>query len=208
MIVVGLTGGLASGKSTAARHLAQLGAQVIDADRLGHAAYAPGTPVFRALRKAFGDAILADDGGIDRRALGGRAFADASALQTLNRIVWPEIERLAKRALDAARARRPDGIIVLEAAVLIEAGWRSLVDELWVLTVDRNTALARAMTRRGGDAETAQARLDAQLDEQRRIAQADRVIDNSAGPDRLRAQLDLEWRRLLSGETFGGASVS
>lgn len=208
MIVVGLTGGLASGKSTAARHLARLGAQVIDADRLGHAAYAPGTPAFRALRKAFGDEMLAEDGGIDRRALGDRAFRDASALQTLNRIVWPEIERLAKRELDAARRRRPNGIVVLEAAVLIEAGWRSLVDELWVLALDRNTALRRAMARSGADVETAQARLDAQLDERQRIAQADRVIDNSAGPDRLRAQLDREWRRLLSGGTFGSASVS
>ena len=198
MIVIGLTGGLASGKSTAARHLAELGAEVVDADRLGHAAYAPGAPAFQALRQAFGDQILTEDGAIDRKILGGKTFANASALQRLNRIVWPEIERLAKKELNAARARRPDGIAVLEAAVLIEAGWNALVDEVWALAVDRGAALRRAMARDGAELQAVQARLEAQLADEQRLAQADRIIDNSAGPGRLRAQLDREWQRLRS----------
>ena len=207
MIVIGLTGGLASGKSTAARHLAGLGAEVVDADRLGHAAYAPGEPAFQALLQAFGDEILTEEGTIDRKILGGKAFADADALQRLNRIVWPEIEQLAKKELKAACARRPDGIAVLEAAVLIEAGWHSLADEVWVLAVDRATALRRAMARDGAQLQAVQARLDAQLADEQRIAQADRIIDNSADPARLRAQLDLEWQRLRSNGTSAGAPL-
>ena len=136
LFTIGLTGGIASGKSTAARYLGELGAQVIDADRLGHRAYEPDTAAFRQVVDVFGDAVVAADGTINRRALGSKVFGQPSQLKKLTDIVWPEIRRLADLEIEAERARRPDGVVVLEAAVMIEAGWQRSLDEVWVVAVE------------------------------------------------------------------------
>lgn len=142
-----LTGGLASGKSTAVKHLADKGADVIDADVLGHQAYNPGTAAFEAVIKAFGEDVRGNDGQIDRQALGGKVFGKPEELRKLTDIVWPEIRRLAELEIDAIRQSNPDAIVVLEAAVLFEAGWEDMGEEIWVLTVDRETAIERSMER-------------------------------------------------------------
>jgi dephospho-CoA kinase len=110
---------------------------VIDADRLGHRVYEPGTPAHRAVVAAFGSEVVAADGSIDRAALGARVFGRPEQLRRLTDIVWPEIQRLAEAEIAAAHAERPDAIVVLDAAVLLEAGWGSLADEIWVVIVDR-----------------------------------------------------------------------
>lgn len=197
MIVIGLTGGIASGKSTAARYLAGQGAVMIDADLLGHRAYEPGRPAFDRVVEAFGDEIVADDGTIDRRALGGRVFGDPAQLDRLTGIVWPEILAMASEEIEAAREAGRD-VVVLEAAVLLEAGWEGAVDEVWVVTVDRATAIERATARDGVDEAAVAARIDAQLSNEERTAKADVVLDNSGTEPELLAELDREWSRLAA----------
>ena len=198
MFVIGLTGGIGTGKSTAARHLAARGAAVVDADALGHRAYAPGQAAFAQVVEAFGAEVVGADGRIDRRALGKRVFADARQLRRLTDIVWPQIRSLAVQALDAARARQAD-VAVLEAAVLIEAGWQSAVDEVWVVTAAPAVAAARAAARDGLDADAVRDRMRAQLGDAERIAHAHRVIDNSGSAEQFEAALDAQWRRLVGG---------
>ena len=197
-MVIGLTGGIASGKSTAARHLASLGAHVIDADALGHRAYEPDTGAYQAVLAAFGKDVRGADGQLDRRALGSKVFGDPAALKRLTDIVWPEIRRLAEREITTARETDADAIVVLEAAVLLEAGWQDAVDETWVIAVDRDVAAQRAMARDGLDESAVQARIDAQLSNGQRAARADVVVDNSGTEAAMRTRLDDEWARVTS----------
>lgn len=196
MVILGLTGGIAAGKSTVARELARRGAHVIDADRLGHRAYEPGTRAHREVVAAFGAGVVAADGRIDRSALGSRVFGRPAELRRLTDIVWPEIRRLAEAELAALRSARPDAVVVLDAAVLLEAGWQDLCDEVWVVVVDRATAVRRAVARGGLTAEAVEARIDAQLSNEARIERADVVLDNDGDEAALRAQIDTHWRRL------------
>ena len=193
MKTIGLTGGIASGKSTAARVLETLGAHLIDADRLGHQVYAPGGPGFGAVVDAFGADIVDDQGQIDRRALGAKVFDRPDELRRLTDIVWPEIRRLAERAIAEHAAGEPDGVTVLEAAVLFEAGWEDLVDEIWVLTVEVETAIERLRERNQMSREDAVARIEAQLSNSEREARADVTIDNSGSEDELRSVLEARW---------------
>ena len=124
--VIALTGGLASGKSTAARFLREQGAHVIDADVLGHRTYDPGSPAHAQVAAAFGRDVLAADGTIDRKALGGKVFGNPQELRRLTDIVWPAIRALAEDEIAKVRAAGTAPAIVLEAAVLFEAGWQDL----------------------------------------------------------------------------------
>ena len=197
-MIIGLTGGIASGKSTAARHLGKLGAHLIDADRLGHRAYEPGTAAHEAVIAAFGEAVRGTNGQIDRKALGAKVFGDATQLKRLTDIVWPRIRCLAGAEIAAAQTRQPEAVVVLEAAVLLEAGWQDAVDEVWAVVVGRDIAIARASARDGVDAAAVQARIDAQLSNDARAAKAHVVLDNSGTPEALGAKLDAQWRRLAS----------
>lgn len=198
MIVVGLTGGIASGKSTAARHLARRGAVVIDADKLGHRAYEPSRPAFAKVVEAFGEDVVGSDGEIDRKALGGKVFGNPDNLKRLTNIVWPEILHLAKQEIAAARDAG-EAVVVLEAAVLIEAGWQREVDEVWAVTVEPEAAVARAVARDSINAAAVQARIDAQLSNAERTANADVIIANSGSQHELQGRLDREWQRLIDG---------
>src|SRR5690348_10301752 len=148
-IVVGLTGGIGAGKSTVAAILAELGARVIDADRIGHDVYRPDTPGFRLVVDAFGPGVVGADGAIDRPALGAIVFADPAALARLNVLLHPLIQDELGRRLAAARADGFAGPVVIEAALLLEAGWDRLVDRVWVVTVRREHAIARVAATRG-----------------------------------------------------------
>ena len=200
VFVIGLAGGIGSGKSTVAAMLAELGAHVVDADRVGHAVYAPGTDGFRQVVAAFGDDIVGADGAIDRRVLGPRVFADPAALARLNAIVHPLIglairgQLAAAQAAPAAPERTP---IVVEAAIMLEAGWR-FFDEIWVVVVRPETAIARVTASRGQSAEEVRRRIAAQMtnDERRRVAT--RVIENDGALPELRAQVEAAWRAVTS----------
>lgn len=197
MITVGLTGGIASGKSTVARELASRGARVIDADKLGHRAYEPGSEAHRQVIAAFGPEVRSPEGLIDRPALGAKVFGKPDQLKRLTDIVWPEIRRLAAAEIAAIRAEELSAVVVLEAAVLFEAGWEPLVDEIWVVMVDRDTAVARAVMRGGLSGEQAEARIDAQLTNAERKKRAHVVLDNSGDEAALVRQLDAQWARVV-----------
>lgn len=194
--VICLTGGLASGKSTAARHLHDLGAHVIDADVLGHRVYEPGTAAHARIAEVFGPGVVAVDGRIDRKALGAKVFGQPSELRKLTDIVWPAIRRLAAQEIAQAGEQAGAPVIVLEAAVLIEAGWQDLGDEVWVNVVDREVAIERAMARDSAARSAVEGRLDAQLSNAERIALADVVIDNNGTAEALLAQVRRHWQRV------------
>lgn len=197
---IGLTGGIASGKSTVARYLAQLGAHVIDADRLGHQVYEPGTPGFDRVVEAFGREVVGTDGRIDRKVLGGKVFGNPDALKRLTDIVWPEIRALAEAEMARISADDPKRIVVLEAAVLFEAGWESAVDEVWAVIVPPEVAVQRAGARDGLPAAEVQKRIAAQMSNDERCRRADVVIDNAGDPETLLARVDREWLRITGND--------
>lgn len=196
--VICLTGGIASGKSTAARFLGELGAHVIDADRLGHQTYDPGSPAHSAVVAAFGQEVVGADGRIDRKALGAKVFGKPDALKQLTDIVWPAIRLLASEEIARVKSQDGNRIVVLEAAVLLEAGWDDLGDEVWVNVIDRENAIARATARDNVPRDAIERRLDSQLSNAERIARADVVIDNNGTVDQMLSQLRHHWTRLTS----------
>jgi dephospho-CoA kinase len=195
--VIGLTGGIASGKSLVTNQLAERGAIVIDADKLGHETYRRGTETYRAVVEAFGPDIVAGDGEIDRKALGAKVFGDPEARRRLEAIVWPGIRRLAEERLAGLR-QQGAGVVVLEAAVLLEADWVDLVDEVWVVATAPETARRRLMERNGLSSEEAAARLAAQLSNEERRRRADLVIENDGTIEELSRAVDEAWSRLES----------
>jgi len=194
--VICLTGGLASGKSTAASYLGTLGAHVIDADKLGHLAYDPGTQAYRQVIDTFGEDIVADDSHIDRKVLGGKVFGKPEELKKLTDIVWPEIRRLAETEINGLDAAYPDDIVILEAAVLFEAGWEDIGEECWVVIVDREVAIKRSMERDGLEQEAVENRLNSQLTNDERVAKADIVFKNNDSLEALMDSLTSEWERI------------
>ena len=192
--VIGLTGGIGSGKSTASAMLSELGARVVDADKIGHWVYRPGSEGFRTVVDAFGPEVVAADGTIDRARLGAIVFADPDARARLNAIVHPLIGAELAARVAGARDDGYDLPVVVEAAILIEAGWKALVDRLWVVSVEPETAIARVVASRGVSRDEVERRLRAQLPDTERRRQADLVLDNNDGLDALRRQVEAAWR--------------
>jgi len=194
--VIGLTGGIGSGKSTAAQILGELGAEVIDADRVGHAIYLPDTPAWREIVEAFGQEVVAADRTIDRIRLGPLVFADPQALQTLNRITHGKMYAYIQGQIDYIRRKQQAEVVVVEAAILLEAGWQALVEQLWVVAAAVEVVIARLQTYKHFTAEQAQARIAAQLSNEERMAQADKVIWNNHGLAELRHAVEAAWQSL------------
>ena len=195
---IGLTGGIASGKSTVAQALGDRGAYIIDADKLGHTAYLAGSGAFDQVVAAFGTDIVADDGEIDRRKLGGKVFGNEAALRQLTDIVWPSIRAMAEKEIADAQRSAPERIVVLEAAVLIEADWLDLADQIWVTVVKPAVAIERACARDNLSEDAVRTRLDAQLSNDERGSYADHVIDNSSDEAHLLAQVESLWAHVSS----------
>ncbi len=196
MVVIGLTGGIASGKSTVSEVLRDLGAVVIDADRVGHHSYEPGTPGFQKVVNAFGHDIVGSDGTIDRRVLGGKVFGAPGEMERLNAIIWPEIRTLIQEEIGQIQSRDPDVVIVLEAAVLIEAGWQDLCDEVWVVNTTIKNALERLKQRNGLGEDAAMARINSQMPARERAEHADVKIENTGSEEQLRSRIERAWKQL------------
>ena len=195
MKVIGLTGGIGSGKSTVSRFLAELGAVVIDADKVGHEALKPGTELWREVVTAFGRQTLTPDGDIDREKLGEIAFSNPDSLVRLNRIMHPRLYEVVKAQIEECR-RQGTGVVVLEAPLLIEAGWTSLVDKIWVTVASEATVLRRLQERTGLSEPESLARIRSQLASTERVRYADVTIDTDGELDELRARVEKLWRKL------------
>ncbi len=197
MVVIGLTGGPGTGKSTVASMLARRGAAVIEADRLGHQSYAPGTEGWRAVVEAFGQEIVGPDGAIDRRRLGAIVFSDPEKLHRLNAIIHPIIRRLITEQLEKFR-REGVRVVVIEAALLFEAGWDDLVDEVWVTVAPTEVAVARYVARTGLPEEEVRRRVAAQLEAAEKARRAHRVIDTSGTLVTVERQVERFWEELTA----------
>ena len=191
--LIGLTGNIGCGKSTVAAMLAELGAEVIDADQLVHKLMEPGTAGWRSIVQRFGQGILRPDGTIDRARLGDIVFRDRVALADLEAITHPAARKLAEDRI--AMSRRP--VVVLEAIKLIEAGWNRRVDSVWVVTCRREQQVERLRRSRGMNAAEAELRVDAQSPTAEKLKNADLVIDNSGLLEQTRRQVEAAWSRIV-----------
>jgi len=194
MLLVGLTGGIGSGKSTVAELLAERGAVVIDADDLARRAVAPGTPGFDRVVETFGRDILGPDGGIDRAALADIVFADPSRLRELEAIIHPEVARLLVESLEPFRDT--DDVIVYAVPLLAERGMAQGFDVVVVVVADVDRRIERLMRDRGMTAEEVRARVAAQLTDEERARVADVLLDNDGEPERLIPQVNRLWTDL------------
>lgn len=189
--IVGLTGGIASGKTTATDYLASLGACVLDADVESRALTAPGGEALPAIRAAFGDGVFRADGTLDRRALGDVVFSDAASRRRLEAIIHPLVKA---RMLRGAEGR---DLVFFSVPLLFESGMDALCDETWALTVSRETQLARLMARDRLTGEEAERRVRSQLTGEERAARADVVISSEGTIQETREALAARYRELL-----------
>ena len=192
-IIVGLTGNIGTGKSTVARMLADLGATVIDADKVAHEVMRAGTSAHAAVVEAFGSEVLTPVGEIDRKRLGALVFANSMALARLEAIVHPATIREIQRRIENTTA----GVVVVEAIKLIEAGMADAYDSIWVTTCQREQQIQRIVNERGLSWAEAEQRVRAQPPQEEKIAHADVVIDNSRSLSQTRGQVQAAWEHLV-----------
>lgn len=195
--IIGLTGGIASGKSTIADYLRDLGAVVVEGDQLGHRVYEPGSSGFEKVVNEFGHDIVAEDGTIDRRVLGGKVFGAPEEMERLNGVMWPAIRELAEQEFIVISEHDSEAVVIFEAAVMIEAGWQDLVDEVWIITTNKEIAIDRLEKRNGYSREQALARIDSQMSNSERREYGDVKFNNSEDEDKLRSRVEYHWKRLL-----------
>jgi dephospho-CoA kinase len=203
MYTIGLTGGIGTGKSVVAQVLEELGAVILNADLVGHEAYLPGAPAYEDIVAAFGKEVVAADGSIDRKKLGPIVFSSPEKLARLNQITHPRMKEMMREKL-AEAARGGAEVAVLEAALLFDAGWDDLTDEVWVTVVEGETAARRASERSGIPLEQVLERIQkAQMASDERIRRSDVVIDTAGTlEDTMQRTLEAwnELRRRLSVE--------
>jgi dephospho-CoA kinase len=200
---VGLTGGIASGKSTVSHIFRSLGAQVIDADILARQVVEPGKPAWQEIVHSFGKDILLPDGQIDRKKLGAIVFQDPVKREVLNQIVHPRVFEEKNRIYQDLRRKYPEALIIVDAALLIEAGSYKRLSKLIVVYVDEQTQLRRLMLRDGISAEEAWLRIRSQMPLSEKVKYADYVIDNRGSLEETRRQVEEVYKKLMGGGTGG-----
>jgi len=192
--IIGLTGGIGSGKSTVAGLLIELGAVIIDADKIGHEVLDSDSQAREQVIAAFGQRILNHDGSINRRELGRMVFADRNSLFRLNQIMHPLIYRVIKTKLEQYKEREIK-VAVIDAPLLIEASWATMVDAVWVVTAIEANVLKR-LEKTGLSCDEIMARIRSQLAESERIKMADAVINNDYSLDELKLKVNRLWQEL------------
>ena len=193
MRVLGLTGGIGSGKSTVSQMFAEYGAEVVDADQIAREVVAPGQPALQAIREAFGAAVIRPDGRLDRTRLGGLIFRDPQSRARLNAITHPRIQERLQQEVEVRRPR--EGILILDIPLLYETGRGDMVEAVIVVWVDRVTQLRRLIERAGLTANEAAQRLAAQMSLDEKRSRADYVIDNTGSLETTRQQVEEIVRR-------------
>jgi dephospho-CoA kinase len=196
MPLVALTGGIASGKSTIARRLAEHGAVVVDADQVVRDVQQPGSPVLEAIAGEFGGGMLLSDGSLDRAALGARVFGDADAVGRLNAIVHPAVRGESKRRFDEAFAADPDAMVVYDVPLLVEARLGDPWDLIVVAHAPAAVRQRRLVELRGLSERDAAARIASQVSDEERLGVADVVIDTAGALEETLRQTDELWERL------------
>ena len=198
MFVIGLTGGIGSGKSAVTALLGELGAAVVDADKVGHQAYQPHTETWQAVVDAFGTDILQPNEEVDRRKLGAIVFSDPKELARLNSIMHPRMYTMLEVQLNEMRESGVE-VAVLEAAILIEAKWTPLVDEVWVTVASEDTVVLRVQQRNNLAEEEIRRRIRSQLSNEERAEHANVVIENNAGMQELQDKVNDLWNNHVQG---------
>ena len=194
MIVIGLTGGIGTGKSEVARIFQELGAVLINADQIGHQAYTPHSEIWQEVVKAFGEEILQPSGEIDRKKLGSIVFADPEQLTRLNQIMHPRMARMVAQQVQELGEQGAD-VVIVEAALLYEAGWDSLVGEVWSTESPEDLVIKRLQSRSGLSQEEAKKRIDSQMSGEERKSRSQVVVDNSGDLDELERVVRGIWDR-------------
>ena len=195
MKIIGLTGGIGSGKSTVAQFLAELGAVVLDVDKVGHEALEPGSEAWEQIVNEFGKGILTAGDKIDRAKLGKIVFNNQEALMRLNRIIHPVMDNMVEAKLEEYRHKGVK-VVVLEAAAIMEAGRASIADEIWVVVAPESAVLKRLSERDGRSEDESKARILAQMPAQQRILHGGVIIDTDCSLDELKARVAVEWHKL------------
>lgn len=198
VLILGITGNIASGKSTVSKELARRGAVVLDADQLAREVVESGSSVLKKMVKLFGTEILQKDGDLDRDRLGQMVFADVKVRAMLDRIIHPEIAKKSIEQLQELKKRTDIPLIVYEAPLLFEVGAEVRVDKVLVVKIDPEEQLKRLRVRDGSGEVAAQQRMAAQMPQQKKLARADFVIDNSGSIAETLKQIDLLWPQLVS----------
>lgn len=204
MLVVGLTGGIGSGKSEVAKRLAALGAILVDADAIAREVVAPGTPGLQRIVAEFGESVLGPDGALDRERMAAVVFGDDDARQRLNGIVHPLVGAAMVQRTVRAGEHNPHAVVVNDVPLLAEGGLRDRYDVVVVVDVDPDTQLRRLVDMRGMTAEDARARMAVQASREQRLAIADIVIDNSGDLASLDERVREVWADLEGRATAGG----
>ena len=197
-MVIGLTGGIASGKSTVSAKLKEFGADVIDVDILARAVVSKGEIAYNRIVRCFGEDILLPNGEINRKKLGNIVFSDKEMLALLNRITHPEIISRVKEKIRELKSKGA-GIIVVDAAILIEMGLYKYVDSVWVVTVDRETQIKRLIERDRFDYKDSENRINSQFSDEVRKKYADVIIDNNEPIEKVGKKLEELWESIISG---------
>jgi dephospho-CoA kinase len=197
MLTIGLTGGIGSGKSTVAQILGEFGAPILDADKVAHTTYAPGGPAYEGVIAAFGAQVLAPDRTIDRKKLGAVVFGNSEQLNKLTSIVWPATFDSIRRNVAELRASGAILPVVIEAAILIEANWQPLFDEIWLVRAPREQVVTRIEIQRGLKPAETETRIRAQLSDEDRAKHATLVIENNGSIEELRDLLKTVWSEAL-----------
>ncbi len=200
MLVIGLTGSIGTGKSEVARLLESLGAVVINADQVGHEAYAPNTESWREVVEAFGRDILQPTGEIDRRKLGAIVFSDPQQLAKLNGIMHPRMAGMVGERIERLRTQGTE-VVVVEAALLFEAKWDYLVDEVWTTDAPVETVIQRLRDRNGLQEEEVRKRIDSQMDREERLQRSHLILDNSGDVAELEQTVNSLWKTRVKGRT-------
>ncbi len=199
-LIVGLTGGIVGGKSTVALMFKDLGAEIVDADKLGHSVISPHKPAWKKIVKIFGNNILQKNLTIDREKLGKIVFANQTFLKKLNEITHPEIINLIKEEINSIEndTRNPKNILIIDAALIYEAKIDRLMDKIIVVYIDEEEQIKRLFKRNNLSRKESLQRIRSQMPMKEKVKMADYVIDNNSSLDKTREQVEKIWEELMS----------
>ena len=198
MFVIGLIGGIGSGKSSVSAILNSLGVDVIDADKVGHEAYTPNSEGWRKVISAFGQDIVGPENEIDRKKLGSIVFSDPSEMEKLNKLMHPIIHNLVEEKIKNL-ADQGINVVALEAAILIEANWQDLTHEIWLAKANREVVIERVQLRNNFSREEIIKRIESQMSNNDREKHADIVIDNDGTIEQLEETVKTLWQSRVNG---------